>query len=275
MSRLSACFEALADEGRAAFVPFIMAGDPSETASFDILSGLPGCGADIIELGVAFTDPAADGPVIQEAGRRALDAGQTLTRTLNMVERFRASCAGTPIVLMGYLNPIEAYGLTAFATDAARAGVDGVIVVDAPPEEDGPLRTALGAAGLDFIRLATPTSDEVRMKRLADGASGFMYYVSITGVTGTASSPEKANRAALSRLRAVSRLPVALGFGIKTPAHASAAADYADAVVVGSALVACGAEAAKQGPEPAVNAVLSLAAEFGAAVRGARVAEKS
>jgi tryptophan synthase alpha chain len=273
MSRIKTCFEKLKAENRAAFVPFVMAGDPNETASLSLLKGLPGAGADIIELGIAFTDPMADGPSIQAAGLRALNAGQTLAKTLQMVHAFRESDSETPVVLMGYYNPIYAYGVDAFLKEANAAGVDGLIIVDLPPEEDGELCLPARAAGIDFIRLATPTTDDARLPRVVKNTSGFVYYVSVAGITGKGVGENASVAAALSRLRDASGLPAAVGFGIKTPEKAKEFAVFADAVVVGSALVDALAGALEQAPgEPdnAVNAVLSLASDIGTAVRAAR-----
>ena len=237
MSRLAARFATLKKEGRAGFVPFVSAGDPDPDTSFAILEKLPGAGADIIELGMPFSDPMADGPAVQASSTRALKAGASMTRTLDMVRKFRKGDAKTPIVLMGYFNPIHAYGTARFSRDAAAAGADGLIVVDLPPEEDEVLRAPAAAQGLDIIRLATPTSDDVRLKTILGGASGFVYYVSIAGVTGTKNFDPGQVEAAVARIRAASALPVAVGFGVKTPEHAREIARIADAVVVGSAIV--------------------------------------
>ncbi|MEM6414907.1 MAG: tryptophan synthase subunit alpha [Pseudomonadota bacterium] len=237
MSRIPGVFETLNKQKRAAFIPFIMAGDPDLETSSKILQGLPAAGADIIELGVAFTDPMADGPSIQAAGIRALNAGQTLVKTLDMVSQFRTQNNETPIVLMGYLNPLHRYGFEKFAVDAEAAGVDGLIVVDAPPEEDETLQKAAASVGIDLIKLATPTTDNNRLKTVVRRASGFLYYVSIAGVTGTASASKERVKTDLERLKAHVTLPIAVGFGIKTPSQAAETASFADAVVVGSALV--------------------------------------
>ena len=237
MSRLDARFAALKKEGRAGFVPFITAGDPDPETSFAILEKLPAAGADIIELGMPFSDPMADGPAVQASSTRALKAGASMSRTLDMLRKFRKADSKTPIVLMGYFNPIHAYGTARFSRDAAAAGADGLIVVDLPPEEDEVLRAPAAAQGLDIIRLATPTSDDARLGKILDGASGFLYYVSIAGVTGTRTFDAAQVKAAIARIRKQSQLPVAVGFGIKTPDHAAAIAAIADAVVVGSAIV--------------------------------------
>ena len=237
MSRIAARFAALKAEGRKGFVPFISAGDPDFETSLAILEKLPGAGADVIELGMPFSDPMADGPAVQAASLRALKAGGSMARTLELVKRFRKSDNKTPIVLMGYFNPIHAYGTARFIRDAAAAGADGLIVVDLPPEEDDVLRLPAQAQGLDIIRLATPTSDAARLVKILDGASGFLYYVSITGVTGTKNFDTAHVRAAVERIRKATGLPVAVGFGVKTPEHARDIAGIADAVVVGSAIV--------------------------------------
>lgn len=234
MSRIDAKFKSL---DRAALVTFIMAGDPSIAESLEVLKGLPEAGADIIEIGMPFTDPAADGISIQRAGQRALKAGATMKTTLQMVRDFRTGDDDTPIVLMGYANPLYAYGLEVFARDASKAGVDGLIIVDLPPEEDSELRQFTDQYGLDIIRLITPVTDEERLPVVLDGASGFLYYVSITGVTGTASADMQVLKPHLDQIRAQSDLPIAIGFGIKTPEDARAMAALGDAVVVGSAIV--------------------------------------
>lgn len=235
--RIKRRFAALADEGRAGLVTFITAGDPDPDISAAILRGLPGAGADIIELGMPFTDPMADGPAIQESSQRALAAGQTMRRTLAMVRDFRTHDDDTPIVLMGYYNPIYIYGVDSFAEGAANAGVDGLIIVDVPPEEDPELREPAARAGIDFIRLTTPTSDDERLPILMRAASGFVYYVSITGVTGTRSAETSSVADAVTRIRKYTDLPLAIGFGIKTPEQAADIARVADAAVIGSAIV--------------------------------------
>jgi tryptophan synthase alpha chain len=278
LSRIAARFAALKKEGRAAFTPFIMAGDPNFEASLSLLKALPAAGADLIELGVAFTDPMADGPAIQAAGLRALKAGQTLARTLDLVRAFRAVDETTPIILMGYYNPFYAYGVDRFLRDAKAAGVDGLIVVDLPPEEDAELCLPARAAGLDFIRLATPTTDAARLPAVLRNTSGFIYYVSVAGVTGGEVGLRAAVEAAVGRLKAASNLPVAVGFGIKTTETASETARFADCVVVGSALVErleshlsrAGLERRGDEADIAIGAVLSLAGELAGAVRSAR-----
>ncbi|MBM3560417.1 MAG: tryptophan synthase subunit alpha, partial [Alphaproteobacteria bacterium] len=237
MSRIGRRFAALRAEGRAAFVPFVMAADPDLATSETILAGLPTAGADLIEIGVMFSDPMADGPAIEAAGLRARDGGASVRNTLAMVRRFRAKDSDTPIVLMGYYNPIYIYGPAAFAKDAAAAGVDGLIVVDLPPEEDAELAPFARDAGLDLVRLATPTTDDARLPVVLGGASGFIYYVAIAGITGTRSATADAIAVAVTRLKRHTTLPVAVGFGIRTAAQAEAVAEVADAAVVGSSLV--------------------------------------
>ncbi len=258
MSRLSETFARLKKEGRAAFVPFITAGDPDMETSFAILEKLPACGADVIELGMPFTDPMADGPAVQASSVRALKAGATMAKVLKMVEKFRKTDKTTPIVLMGYYNPIHAYGTARFARDVAAAGVDGLIVVDLPIEEDEVLRLPARAQGVDLIRFVTPTTDEARLKRIAGEASGYLYYVSVAGVTGTKAVPEEEVRAALTRVRAVTGLPCTVGFGIRTPQQAAAIARVADGVVVGSAIVSKVAENLNAGRDKIIAEVLEL-----------------
>ncbi|WP_286830086.1 MULTISPECIES: tryptophan synthase subunit alpha [Kordiimonas] len=237
MSRLTSCFERLAGEKRAAFVTFVTACDPTFDASMEIVRGLPGAGADIIELGMPFTDPSADGPAIDKAAQRALKAGGNMERTLEIVREFRKTDDSTPMVLMGYFNPIYAYGTEKFCADAAAAGVDGLIIVDLPPEEDEELRLPANAAGIDVIRLATPTSDDARLPTVLDGASGFVYYVAVAGVTGGKSATADDIESAVMRIKSHTDLPVAVGFGIRTPEQAEAIARVADGAVVGSAIV--------------------------------------
>ena len=237
MTRIDTTFAALRAQGRKAFVSYIMAGDPDPETSFQILRGLPGAGVDIIELGVPFTDPMADGPTIQLAGQRALEAGQTLAGTLDMVRRFRAEDNTTPIVLMGYYNPIYSRGVDRFLTEAKEAGIDGLIVVDLPPEEDSELCLPAQAAGLNFIRLATPTTDAARLPKVLQNTSGFVYYVSITGITGAAAAQAGQVGPEVARIKASTDLPVIVGFGISTPAAAQEIASVADGCVVGSAIV--------------------------------------
>ena len=273
MSRISARFAELKKQNRAGFVAFISAGDPNYDTSLEILKGLPAAGADIIELGMPFTDPMAEGRAIQASSLRALKAGQTMAKTLAMVARFRESDKTTPIVLMGYYNPIHSYGVDKFSRDAQASGVDGLIIVDLPPEEDLELRSPAKAAGLDLIRLATPTTDAKRLPAVLEGATGFLYYVSVMGVTGTKSISPADVTAALKRIKAATSLPVAVGFGIKSEADAAAIARSADAAVVGSALVSeVGnfVDSAGKVSPGAAKAVLSLARRLAEAAHGAR-----
>jgi tryptophan synthase alpha chain len=265
MSRIAARFEELKKANRAAFIPFITAGDPDGETTAAMLEKLPAAGADLIELGVPFSDPMADGPAIQAASQRALKAGMTLTKVLDLVRRFRKTDAKTPIVLMGYYNPIHKYGTALFAKDAVEAGVDGLITVDLPPEEDDVLRLPAASHGLDIVRLATPTTNDERLKTILNGAGGFLYYVSITGVTGTKSFEEDNVHAAVARLQGATGLPCAVGFGIKTPERAAAVAKFADAAVVGSAIVDRIASGA------GVDATIAYCKELAEAVHGARV----
>jgi tryptophan synthase alpha chain len=237
MSRIGERFAQLRKAGRKAFVPFLVAGDPDFETSLAILEKLPAAGADVIELGMPFSDPMADGPAVQAASLRALRSGASMGRTFELVRKFRKSDNKTPIVLMGYFNPIHAYGTARFTRDAAAAGADGLIVVDMPPEEDDVLRLPASAQGLDIIRLATPTSDAARLGTILNGASGFVYYVSITGVTGTKNFDASQVAIAVSQIRDATSLPVAVGFSVKTPEQAREIAGIADAVVVGSAIV--------------------------------------
>ncbi|CAN7559569.1 tryptophan synthase subunit alpha [Bosea sp. LjRoot90] len=269
-ARIEARFAACARDGRAALVTYVTAGDPDFDTGSAILNALPAAGADIIELGVPFTDPMADGVPVQLAGQRALKAGQTLKKTLAMVAAFRKAGNDTPIVLMGYYNPIWAYGVDAFLRDARAAGIDGLIVVDLPPEEDEELCLPALAAGVSFIRLATPTTDDKRLPRVLQNTSGFVYYVSMTGVTGGAIANYDEVGAAVTRIKQHTRLPVAVGFGVKTPADAIAIARDADGVVVGSALVErvrLSLDADGKATEKTVSAVTSLVAELAAGVR--------
>jgi len=270
VARIDARFAALARENRAAFVAYIMAGDPDAETSLAILEGLPAAGADIIELGIPFSDPMADGPSIQRAAIQALKAGMTPRGVLDLARRFRERDAATPIILMGYLNPLLTHGLAAFARDAAAAGVDGLIVVDCPPEEADPLTDALEAEDLALIRLAAPTTDDARLAVVVRRTSGFVYYVSVAGVTGAKEADAEAVAPAVARVRAASGLPVAVGFGIRTPARAAEVARVADGAVVGSALVDQIAEAIAQNRDP-VPKVLDTAAALAKAVRFARV----
>ena len=247
MTRIDAKFAALRAEGRKAFVSYVMAGDPDYDTSLEIIRGLPGAGVDIIEMGLPFTDPMADGPTIQLAGQRALENGQTLKKTLAMARAFREGDDTTPIVMMGYYNPIYSYGVDRFLVDAKAAGIDGLIVVDLPPEEDEELCIPAQAAGLNFIRLATPTTDDKRLPKVMTNTSGFVYYVSITGITGSANAVAGDVGPEVARIKAATDLPVIVGFGIKTPEASRAIASVADGVVVGSAIV----DKIAQGQSPA------------------------
>jgi tryptophan synthase alpha chain len=272
-TRIDHRFAACAAEGRAALVTFLMAGDPDLATSEAILAALPGAGADLIEVGMPFTDPMADGPAIQAAGLRALAAGMTLTKTLALVAAVRRVDSATPIVLMGYYNPIYVYGVERFLGDARAAGVDGLIVVDLPPEEDAELCLPARAAGLNFIRLATPTTDDRRLPAVLANASGFVYYVSIAGVTGAAAPDPAMVAAAVARLKRHTALPVAVGFGVRDAASAAAIAANADAVVVGTALVEAvrgSLDAAGAATPRTVGAVTDLVGRLAAGVRAAR-----
>ena len=237
MTRIDAKFAALRGAGKKAFVSYIMAGDPDYESSLALMKGLPAAGVDIIELGQPFTDPMADGPTIQLAGQRALEGGQTLDRTLAMARDFRKTDDTTPIVMMGYYNPIYSRGVDRFLAEAKEAGIDGLIVVDLPPEEDVELCIPAQAAGLNFIRLATPTTDDRRLPKVLQNTSGFVYYVSITGITGAANAQAADVAPEVARIKAKTDLPVIVGFGIKTPEAAEAIASVADGAVVGSAIV--------------------------------------
>ena len=273
MSRLENCFAALRADNRAAFVPFITAGDPDQEISYEILRNLPNAGADVIELGVPFSDPMADGPAIQASSSRALGAGMSVGGTLKLVTKFRAQNKETPIVLMGYFNPIHAYGVRRFVSDAESAGVDGLITVDLGPEEDEELRDAANAAGIDIVRLATPTTDDARLSTVLKGAGGYLYYVSVAGVTGTKEVPEAEVRAAVQRIRKSTDLPCAVGFGIRTPEQASAIARIADAAIVGSAIVSLIEQGVRHGEskEKIVSEALSYCRGIADAVHNARV----
>ncbi|SIS68846.1 tryptophan synthase subunit alpha [Phaeovulum vinaykumarii] len=237
MTRIDAKFAALKAEGKKAFVAYIMAGDPDLETSLELMKGMPGAGVDVIELGLPFTDPMADGPTIQAAGQRALDGGQTLQKTLDMARAFRETDTTTPIVLMGYYNPIYNRGVDRFLQDAREAGIDGLIVVDLPPEEDAELCIPARAAGLNFIRLATPTTDDKRLPRVLQNTSGFVYYVSVTGITGGQAAQAGEVGPEVARIKAATDLPVIVGFGITTPDAARTIASVADGCVVGSAIV--------------------------------------
>ncbi|MEC4594145.1 MULTISPECIES: tryptophan synthase subunit alpha [Nitrospirillum] len=272
-SRIDRRFAALKAEGRAGLVAFITAGDPDHDTCLGLLKGLPGAGADLIELGMPFTDPMADGPAIQASTLRALAAGARMTRTLDLVKAFREGDADTPIILMGYYNPVYAYGVDRFLADAKAAGVDGLIVVDLPPEEDGELCLPAQAAGVNFIRLATPTTDKARLPAVLANTSGFIYYVSIAGITGAGSATSDAIAAAVAHLRTGTDLPVAVGFGITTPDGAADVARVADAAVVGSAIVRrleANLDADGKAKPGLVPDVLGFVGELAAGVRGAR-----
>jgi tryptophan synthase alpha chain len=272
-TRIDRRFAALKQEGRAALVTFTMAGDPDYETSLAIAKALPKAGADVIELGMPFTDPMADGPAIQAAGARALKSGQRMTKTLELVREFRKTDDATPIVLMGYYNPIYIYGVDRFLIDAKAAGIDGLIVVDLPPEEDDELCLPTLKAGLNFIRLATPTTDDKRLPAVLNNTSGFVYYVSITGITGAAAPDAGKVSAAVARIKRHTKLPVAVGFGVRTAEQARAIAENADGVVVGSALV----DALRQSLDNngkagagTVQAVTSLVSALAGGVRSAR-----
>ncbi|MCB1367611.1 MAG: tryptophan synthase subunit alpha [Rhodobacteraceae bacterium] len=237
MTRIDATFQRLKAKGKKAFVAYVMAGDPDYDTSLAVVKGLPGAGVDVIELGLPFTDPMADGPTIQLAGQRALEGGMTLKRTLALAAEFRKTDRTTPIVLMGYYNPIYSHGVAAFLKDAGEAGIDGLIVVDLPPEEDEELCLPANAAGMNFIRLATPTTDARRLPKVLQNTSGFLYYVSITGITGAAEANAGIVAPEVARIKASTDIPVVVGFGIKTPEASEAIARVADGVVVGSAIV--------------------------------------
>ena len=273
MSRIAARFAELNSAGRGALIPFLEAWDPDPATSMEILRGMPAAGADLIEIGCPFTDPMADGPTIQLAGKRALKAGAKMVHTLAMVREFRRGDEATPIVLMGYLNPILSYGIERFCTDAAAAGVDGLIVVDLPSEEADMLVPFATARGLDIIRLVAPTTDEQRLPKVLDGSSGFVYYVSITGITGTRTASAEDLADAIPKVRQATDLPVAIGFGVRSPAQAAAAVRAADAAVVASALIDTLAGTldsdGRAGPET-VRRVLDQVRALAEGVRGAR-----
>ena len=265
--RLTSRFAALKHTNRAALITYIMASDPNHETCFEILRALPAAGADVIELGFPFTDPMADGPSIQKAALRALKAGGSLKQTLELARRFRETKADTPLILMGYANPIESMGYEPFASSMHASGADGAIVVDLPPEEDAPLRAAFAPHDLSIIRLATPTTDDKRLTKVLDGASGFLYYVSVAGVTGANAAAAQAIESAVSRLKRATTLPVAVGFGVREPQAAAAIAKHADAVVVGSAFVD---EIAAGDRAGAVERVLRKVAQLSEAVASAR-----
>jgi tryptophan synthase alpha chain len=274
-TRIDARFAELRKQGRSAFITFLMAGDPDIETSLAIIKALPKAGADVIEIGMPFTDPMADGPAIQASGLRALKAGMTLKKTLALVRDFRAGDDTTPIVLMGYYNPIYIYGVEQFLVDAKSAGVDGLIIVDLPPEEDHELCLPAMKAGLNFIRLATPTTDDKRLPAVLANTSGFVYYVSITGITGSASANTTAVGDAVARIKRHTELPVCVGFGIRTPEAACAIAQHADGVVVGTALVDAmrgSLDAQGRATAKTVAAVADLVAALAQGVRGAKQA---
>jgi tryptophan synthase alpha chain len=274
-TRIDTRFAELKKEGRAAFITFLMAGDPDPATSLDIIKALPKAGADIIEIGMPFTDPMADGPAIQAAGLRALKAGMTLKKTLALVRAFRKDDTATPLVLMGYYNPIYIYGVDRFLIDAKSAGVDGLIIVDLPPEEDEELCLPAMQAGLNFIRLATPTTDDKRLPAVLANTSGFVYYVSITGITGAASADTAVVGHAVARIKRHTQLPVCVGFGIRTPEAARGIAQKADGVVVGTALVdalRASLDPGNRATATTVGAVAELAVSLAQGVRGAKQA---
>jgi tryptophan synthase alpha chain len=274
-TRIDACFAELKKKDRSAFITFLMAGDPDPATSLEIIKALPKAGADIIEIGMPFTDPMADGPAIQAAGLRALKAGMTLKKTLELVRAFRTGNDTTPLVLMGYYNPIYIYGVDKFLVDAKSAGVDGLIIVDLPPEEDTELCLPAIKAGLNFIRLATPTTDDKRLPAVLANTSGFVYYVSVTGITGSASADASVVGNAVGRIKRHTKLPVCVGFGIRTPEAARGIAAHADGAVVGTALVdALRASLDPDGRASAktIGAVADLTASLAQGVRGAKQA---
>ncbi|HVZ10779.1 tryptophan synthase subunit alpha [Rhodopila sp.] len=273
MSRIAAKFAALKQEGRGALISFVEAWDPDQATSMALLRGMPEAGADLIEIGMPFTDPMADGPTVQAAGKRGLAAGVKVRHVLAMVRAFRQQDGTTPIVLMGYLNPILSYGPEKFCADAAASGVDGLIIVDLPTEESDLLLPFSNANGLDFIRLVAPTTDDDRLPHVLNGSSGFIYYVSITGITGTRTASMEQLQQAIPRIRKVSNLPIAVGFGVRTPEQAGTAARIADAAVVASALIdtlASHLDAHGKAKPGAVETVLAQVRELAAAVRRAK-----
>ncbi len=270
MNRIDARFQKLKAANSAAFVGFITAGDPDAAMSLEIMKGLPNAGVDIIELGMPFTDPMADGPAIQAANLRALAKGATLAKTLDMAKAFRAGDSETPVVLMGYYNPIYSYGVDKFVKAASAAGIDGLIVVDLPPEEDAELRLPAQEAGMHIIRLATPTTHKQRLGQVLQNSGGFIYYVSVTGITGAAAANSEAVNKAVKAIQAETQLPVAVGFGIRDEQSAAAIAQTADAVVVGSAIVARIAENAGKSTAEAVKDVCSFVGKLSNAAHNAR-----
>ena len=269
-TRIDRRFAALASEGRAALVTFLMGGDPDPQTSLEVLRALPRAGADVIEIGMPFTDPMADGPSIQAAGLRALKAGMTMKKVLDLVRAFRTRDDETPLILMGYYNPVYVYGVARFLADAKSAGIDGLIIVDLPPEEDAELCLPALAAGLNFIRLATPTTDDRRLPAVLANTSGFVYYVSITGITGAATPDPSRVGTAVARIKRHTKLPVAVGFGVKNAATAEAIAKQADGVVVGTALVDAlkrSLDAENRATAQTASAVADLVAEIAGGVR--------
>ena len=273
MTRIDAKFAALKEQGRAALVTFVTAGDPDFDTSLAILSGLPKAGADVIEIGMPFTDPMADGPAIQASSLRALDAGMDMKKTFKLLKAFRKTDNETPVVLMGYYNPIYVYGVDAFLADAKKAGADGLIIVDLPPEHDDELCLPAMQAGLNFIRLATPTTDDARLPRVLENTSGFVYYVSVLGITGTKAPDLKDVASKVKRIKNHTDLPVAVGFGVKTAAQAKTIAENADGVVVGSALVNAVLESLNkkgQATSKTKKAVLGLVSDIAKGVKAAK-----
>jgi len=274
MSRIATRFAALKKQNRGALIPFLEAWDPDGATSVALLRGMPGAGADLIEIGMPFTDPMADGPIIQAAGKRALKAGVKLARVLAMVRDFRTEDDATPVILMGYLNPMLSYGIERFCNDAAGAGVDGLIVVDLPTEEADLLLPYATARGIDMIRLVAPTTDDARLPHVLEGSSGFVYYVAITGITGTRAASTEDLEQAIPRIRKVTNLPIAIGFGVRSPQQAGEAARIADAAVVASALIdtlAANLDAAGRAKPGAVRKVLDQVRALADGVRAARV----
>ncbi|MGE0225749.1 MAG: tryptophan synthase subunit alpha [Acetobacteraceae bacterium] len=270
MSRIATRFAKLKKEGRGALIPFVEAGDPDRETSLSLLLGMPEAGADLIEIGMPFTDPMADGPIVQAAGKRALAAGYKVAHALEMVRTFRSQDDATPIILMGYLNPILSYGPETFCADAALAGVDGMIVVDLPPEESDLILPHTDANGIDFIRLVAPTTDDARLPHVLNGSSGFVYYVAITGITGTRSATSEQLAHAIPRIRKATDLPIAIGFGVRSPAQAAEASQVADAAVVASALLdtlAANLDADGRAKPDAVAKVLDQVRALAAGVR--------
>ena len=275
MSRIATRFAALKREGRGALIPFLEAWDPDGATSMALLRGMPAAGADLIEIGMPFTDPMADGPIIQAAGKRALKAGVKVARVLAMVRDFRTEDDATPVILMGYLNPILSYGIERFCNDAAGAGVDGLIIVDLPTEEADMLLPFATARGIDVIRLVAPTTDDKRLPHVLEGSSGFVYYVSITGITGTRAATTDHLEAAIPRIRKATDLPIAIGFGVRSPAQAAIASRVADAAVVASALIdtlAANLDDNGKAKPDAVRKVLDQVRALAEGVRGARIA---